>query len=403
MPAKMAPPAMPAVTDEATPARSRARANTRAAAPPTRGGQEILGLLQLGHGGPGRIEGRGGQQDHGRVDGPAHQHGEQGVQELVAQLVADDLVVVQVPLPALDDLRVQEQVVGHDHGPEHAHDHGHGPVREAGGHPAQGGLAPVHVDHGQLHHEGYADERDQADDHPLHPAVGVGEEHPADHGQHQEGPQGQGYPEEHLEGDGPAQKLGHGRGDRGQNGCAQGAPGGPGRQVAAGRLREAQARGDAQVGGVVLQDDEHHRGQADHPQELVAEIRPGGHVGGPVAGVDEAHRDQQSRSDVFPDLQGHEPGAVAHGQIGEKARKHRGLVLGPGKPARSLPGKRLYPDGGRRGLVPVAAANGEPGARAHFLMPSMSPGPPWPRCRRNGRSSRPAGRPCPWRSFSPWP
>ena len=68
--------------------------------------QERIGLLQLLHGCFRREEGRCGQQDHRAVDRPAHQHREDRVCVFVAQLSADDRVVAQVPLAALDHLRM---------------------------------------------------------------------------------------------------------------------------------------------------------------------------------------------------------------------------------------------------------------------------------------------------------
>ena len=61
-------------------------------------------------------------QDHGAVDRPADPHGDEGVEELELQLVVDDRLVLQVPLAALDDFGVEEEVVRHDHRAEHAHD-----------------------------------------------------------------------------------------------------------------------------------------------------------------------------------------------------------------------------------------------------------------------------------------
>ena len=85
--------------------------------------EHLLGLPELGDRRPAEERGRG-DQDHGAVDAPADDHGDERVGELVLELTADDRLVAQVPLPALDDLRVQEDVVGHDHGAEHGHDDG---------------------------------------------------------------------------------------------------------------------------------------------------------------------------------------------------------------------------------------------------------------------------------------
>ena len=80
-------------------------------------------------------------------------------------------------------------------------------------------------------------------------------------------------------------------------------------------LREAGSGDDAQVGGVVLQDDEHDGGEGDHPEQGVAKLRAGRHVGRPVARVYEADGDQQAGAYVPQDLEA----AVASGSLCAKA------------------------------------------------------------------------------------
>ncbi len=205
----------------------------------------------------------------------------------------------EVPPPALDDLGVEEDVVGHDHGAEDGHDDGDGPGRERRHDPPRGRLTPGHVDERQLEEEGQADERDEGDDGFFEARVGVREEQGQDDGQGQHGRGPQRQPgEEQVQADRGAQDLGQGRRDGGQDGAPQHElrcrrPHVPGR-----RLGQAQARGDAEVGDVVLEDDEHQGRQGDHPEKGVAVPGPRGDVRGPVAGVDEADRDQESRADV---------------------------------------------------------------------------------------------------------
>ena len=61
-----------------------------------------------------RKEGRCGQDDHGRVDRPAHAHRKERVEELVAQTFLDNLLALAFEVHGLDDLGVQEEVVGHN-------------------------------------------------------------------------------------------------------------------------------------------------------------------------------------------------------------------------------------------------------------------------------------------------
>ena len=68
-------------------------------------------------------------------------------------------------------------------------------------------------------------------------------------------------------------------------------------------LGKTHARGDAQVRRVVLQHDEHDRGQRDDPQQRVAKLRAGGHIGGPIARVDKADGHEQSGADMPRDVE----------------------------------------------------------------------------------------------------
>ena len=64
----------------------------------------------------------------------------------------------------------------------------------------------------------------------------------------------------------------------------------------------------------MLQDDQHDRGQRDHPQQRVAKLRARGHVGGPVARIDKADGDEQPGADVPGDVQA----AMASGAVRAK-------------------------------------------------------------------------------------
>ena len=49
---------------------------------------------------------------------------------------------------------------------------------------------------------------------------------------------------------------------------------------------------------IVLQHNEHNRGQCDDPQQRVAKLRARGHIGGPVARVDKADGHEQPGADI---------------------------------------------------------------------------------------------------------
>ena len=101
-----------------------------------------------------------------------------------------------------------------------------------------------------------------------------------------------------MKGNRTTQDFGHGGGDgREISADEYRAPNEAG-EVACRGLGKTGARGDTQVRRVVLQHDEHDRGQCDDPQQRVAKLRAGGHIGGPVARVDKADGHEQPGADM---------------------------------------------------------------------------------------------------------
>ena len=94
------------------------------------------------------------------------------------------------------------------------------------------------------------------------------------------------------------QDFGHGGGDGREIGTDEHRASNEAGEVTCRGLGKTGARGDAQVRRVVLQDDQHNRGQRDDPQQRVAKLRAGGHIGGPIAWVDKADGHEQSGADM---------------------------------------------------------------------------------------------------------
>jgi len=69
----------------------------------------------------------------------------QGIGEFVFQLLLYDFLIFQIPLAALYDLGMQEQIVRHYYCAEHAHDHEHRPLRKSRDHPSFQGAAPADI------------------------------------------------------------------------------------------------------------------------------------------------------------------------------------------------------------------------------------------------------------------
>ena len=128
--------------------------------------------------------------------------------------------------------------------------------------------------------------------------VGVRHEHRHRYCRHDDAARTHGQPKEHLKGNCAAQDLGHGGGDGREIGTGEHRAPDEAGEVTCRGLGKAGARGDTQVRRVVLQHDEHNRGQRDDPQQRVAKLRARGHIGGPVARVDKADGDEQPGADM---------------------------------------------------------------------------------------------------------
>ena len=128
--------------------------------------------------------------------------------------------------------------------------------------------------------------------------VGVRHEHRHRYCRHDDAARAHGQPKEHLKGNRAAQDFGHGGGDGREIGAGEHRASHDAGEKAGRGLGKAGARGDAQVRRVVLQHDEHNRGQRDDPQQRVAKLRARGHIGGPVARVDKADGHEQPGADM---------------------------------------------------------------------------------------------------------
>ena len=140
---------------------------------PQQGPEHRFGLNKIGDdcAVPEKYGGR--NQNHRTVDPPTDKHGKKGIQKFILQLVVDNRLILDLPLPALDDLRMEKKVVGHDHGPEHAHDNRDRPLRQARHDPANDGLGPHNRRQHELENERQTDERDKADDVSLQQRIGI--------------------------------------------------------------------------------------------------------------------------------------------------------------------------------------------------------------------------------------
>lgn len=140
---------------------------------------------------------------------------------------------------------MQEEVVRHDHGAEHAHQDRQGARRNLRLRQTDPGRAPMDVHQCQFVDERQADQRHEPDDPLFDLAVGIGGQNGAHHGHGQEGARHQRDAEQHLQRDRRPQNLRQGRGDRRAHGRQQNRAGRPRLQMPGGGFRKAIPRRDA--------------------------------------------------------------------------------------------------------------------------------------------------------------
>ena len=245
-----------------------------------------------------RKEGRCGQDDHGRVDCPAHAHRKERVEELIAQTLFDNLLALAFEVHGLDDLGVQKEVVGHNDRAQDTHDNRGRAGGHAGRNPACGGLRPVDLDQRKLGQKRESYHAHEGNDPPLGALVGARHEHRHRCRRHDDAACAHGQPKEHLKGNRATQDFGHGGGDGREIGTGEHRAPDEAGEVTCRGLGKTGARGDTQVRRIVLQHNEHNRGQCDDPQQRVAKLRARGHIGGPVARVDKADGHEQPGADM---------------------------------------------------------------------------------------------------------
>ena len=198
---------------------------------------------------------------------------------------------------------MKKKIVGHDHCAQHTHHHQHAAFGQTGREQGTSHGCCINRNERKFVNERKADDGNKHDDGPLNTPVGVGkEQHDYGYGR-QGGPQRERQTEKHVEGYGTAQNFGQRGGHRRAHGAPEQRARQAARQIARGGLGEAKTGNDAQVGNVVLQHDEHHGREGNHPKQGIAKIGSGRQIAGPVAGVNKTDRDEQARPDVTENVE----------------------------------------------------------------------------------------------------
>ena len=242
------------------------------------------------------------QQNHRTVDGPAHSHGEQGIIKFIFQQFADGSIVLLVVFPALHHLRMQEQIVRHDHCSQYAHNDKQTSLRKGRHYPRTGRQRPINLYQKQFVQKRQSDDGHKGNDGPLNPFIRIGKKHDDNKHRRQQGSPDDGNVKQHFQSDGPSQNFGEGSGDGGQYRRAQHRTRHPFGGVFRGRLAQAKPGNDTQMCHIVLQHNQHDCRQGDDPQQGIAEIGPCRKIRSPVARVDETDGHEQARTDVFKEI-----------------------------------------------------------------------------------------------------
>ena len=144
-------------------------------------------------------EGGSGQKYHGAVNSPPHNHGEKGIEKLVTEGLFHRSLALLIDLTALDYLRMQKQIVRHDHSSQYAHNNEHAAMGHRRHHPRTRSLKPVDVDKEQFVDERQADDAHKTYDCTLHTPVSIGKQQQRHHHNRYQRAPHKGYTEEHLQ------------------------------------------------------------------------------------------------------------------------------------------------------------------------------------------------------------
>ena len=164
--------------------------------------------------------------------------------------------------------------------------------------PADSRLRPVDIGDPDLEEERKADQRDKHNDQFFNPFVSTCKLTDQNQHENHHAAELDRNAEQHLERNRTAEDLRHCGRHRCHHRRRKNRVFQPRRQIEARRLREALSRDNAEMRRIVLQKNQHDRGQGDHPQKLVAVTRSGGNVGCPVSRVDKTDRDKKSRAEI---------------------------------------------------------------------------------------------------------
>ena len=154
----------------------------------------------------------------------------------------------------------------HHHSTEHTHDNKHASFGKRRGHPALRGHRPINPDK-----EKFVDERKpynghERDDSPFNLLIGIGEKHDRHKKRSQHSSPYNRNIEQHFQCDGSTQNLCQRSRDGSQHRRTKNRTGYPFGSIFGGSFRKAKSGDNPQVSNIMLKDDQHNRGQGNHPQ-----------------------------------------------------------------------------------------------------------------------------------------
>ena len=235
----------------------------------------------------------GRHDDHRRVHHPPQEHGKKRIDLLVAQ-EGHFLVLGDAPLPAVNDVGMQEDIVRHHHRSKDGHGHVNAASVDARNDHRGRQFRPVGLDDQDLHEVAQADDPQKAHDDRLDPVIPLADDEKHFKEYREQSARPQRHAEEEIESDGPSEQFRHiGRDTRQDN-----------RQPQKRRYRTREAfpdvdrkglsGGNAELGGHVLDHNQHDRAERNDPEKFIAELRSALDIRGPVAGIDEPDRDKET-------------------------------------------------------------------------------------------------------------
>ena len=154
----------------------------------------------------------------------------------------------------------------HYHRSQHAHDYQHTSFGKRRSHPPRCCSRPVYLHQEKFINKRKSDDRHKRNDGTFYFFIGIGEKHDGHKKRSQHSSPYNRNIEQHFQCDGSTQNLCQRSRDGSQHRRTKNRTGYPFGSIFGGSFRKAKSGDNPQVSNIMLKDDQHNRGQGNHPQ-----------------------------------------------------------------------------------------------------------------------------------------